>query len=52
MTVYLTDIDHDETFNEVYAARVGGPRPARAVVEVSALPGEARVAIQAIARRH
>jgi 2-iminobutanoate/2-iminopropanoate deaminase len=52
VTVYLTDLADHETFNAVYAARVGEPRPARAVVEVSALPGGARVQIQAVARRH
>jgi 2-iminobutanoate/2-iminopropanoate deaminase len=52
VTVYLTDIEHYEAFNEVYAARVPEPYPARAVVQVDALPGDARVEIQATARRH
>jgi 2-iminobutanoate/2-iminopropanoate deaminase len=52
VTVYLTDIDNYEAFNEVYAARVPEPYPARAVVQVDALPGDARVEIQATARRH
>lgn len=52
VTVYLTDIDDYDAFNEVYAARVPEPRPARAVVAVDALPGESRVEIQATARRH
>ncbi|MHC4427252.1 MAG: RidA family protein [Planctomycetota bacterium] len=51
VTVYLTDIDNYEAFNEVYAARVPEPYPARAVVQVAALPGDARVEIQATARR-
>ena len=52
VTVYLTNIDNYEVFNEVYAARVPEPYPARAVVQVDALPGDARVEIQATARRH
>jgi 2-iminobutanoate/2-iminopropanoate deaminase len=51
VTVYLTDMDDYGAFNRVYAGRVGEPYPARAVVEVAALPGEARVEIQAVARR-
>jgi 2-iminobutanoate/2-iminopropanoate deaminase len=52
VTVYLTDIDDYEAFNEVYAARIPDPYPARAVVQVDALPGDARIEIQATARRH
>lgn len=51
VTVYLTDIGDYAAFNEVYAARVPRPHPARAVVEVAALPGDARVEIVAVARR-
>lgn len=52
VTVYLTDMANYARFNEIYAARVPQPYPARAVVAVEALPGEAQVEIQAIARRH
>jgi 2-iminobutanoate/2-iminopropanoate deaminase len=52
VTVYLTDIDNYAAFNRIYAGRVPEPYPARAVVEVVALPGGARVEIQSIARRH
>jgi 2-iminobutanoate/2-iminopropanoate deaminase len=52
VTVYLTDIDDYEAFNEVYAARIPEPYPARAAIGVAALPGGARVEIQAIARRY
>ena len=51
VTVYLTNIDDYEAFNEVYAARIPEPRPARAVVAVDALPADSRVEIQATARR-
>lgn len=52
VTVYLTNIDNYEEFDEVYAARVSEPYPARTVVQVDALSGDARVEIQATARRH
>ena len=51
VTVYLTDLEDYATFDEIYAARVPEPYPARAVAEVTALPGQARVEIHAIARR-
>lgn len=51
VTVYLTDMQNYARFNEIYASRVPAPHPARAVVAVAALPGNARVEIQAIARR-
>jgi 2-iminobutanoate/2-iminopropanoate deaminase len=51
VTAYLTSMDDYAAFNEIYARRFPAPYPARAVVGVSALPGGARVEIQAIARR-
>lgn len=51
VTVYLTDLDLYGELNAVYAERFHAPYPARACVEVSGLPGGARVEIQAIARR-
>jgi 2-iminobutanoate/2-iminopropanoate deaminase len=51
VVVYLTDMDNYEAFNKVYAAHMPEPYPARAVVEVQALPHEARVEIQATARK-
>jgi len=51
VNVYLTDLDRYGEFNDLYAAGFGPPYPARALVEVSRLPGGARVEIQAIARR-
>ena len=50
-TVYLTDMDNYAAFNEIYAARLGDPFPARVCIEVSRLPGDARVEVQVIARR-
>ncbi len=51
VTVYVTDISNYHDFNEVYASRFDEPYPARAVVGVDDLPGQARVQIQALARR-
>jgi 2-iminobutanoate/2-iminopropanoate deaminase len=51
VTVYVTDIDFYTALNNVYASRFVDPYPARVVVAVSALPGGARVQVQAIARR-
>lgn len=50
-TVYLTDIDRYAAFNEVYAARLSPPYPARACVAVAALPGGARVEVSVTAAR-
>ncbi|HEV8602949.1 MAG TPA: Rid family detoxifying hydrolase [Gaiellaceae bacterium] len=48
-TVFLTDLDDFQGMNEVYARRVGESPPARATVEVGALPSGALVEIEAIA---
>jgi len=48
-TVFLTDLDDFPGMNEVYARRVGESPPARATVEVGALPSGALVEIEAIA---
>lgn len=48
-TVYLTDLADFTAMNEAYARRFGEHRPARATVQVAALPKGARVEIDAIA---
>lgn len=48
-TVYLTDLGDFQAMNEVYARAFGDNRPARATVQVAALPKGARVEIDAIA---
>ncbi len=48
-TVYLTDLGDFAGLNEVYAKHVGEQPPARATIEVSALPSGAKVEIEAIA---
>jgi 2-iminobutanoate/2-iminopropanoate deaminase len=52
ITVYLTDIDAFAAVNEVYEDFFPVEPPARAVVEVSALPKGALVAVEAIAAAH
>ena len=48
-TVYLTDLGDFAGMNEVYARHVGDTPPARATIEISALPSGAKVEIEAIA---
>ncbi len=47
--VFLTDIQDFAAFNKIYADALGDHRPARAVVEVSALPKGAVVELKAVA---
>jgi 2-iminobutanoate/2-iminopropanoate deaminase len=48
-TVYLADLGDFAAMNEVYAQHVGDRPPARATIEVAALPSGAKVEIEAIA---
>ena len=48
-TVYLTDLGDFQKVNETYGKRFSGVFPARATVQVAALPKGARVEIDAIA---
>jgi len=48
-TIYLTDMAHFSTVNEIYAEMVGGEPPARATVQVVGLPKGALVEIEAVA---
>jgi 2-iminobutanoate/2-iminopropanoate deaminase len=48
-TVYLHDLSHFPTVNEVYGKWLGDARPARSTVQVTALPRGAMVEIDAIA---
>jgi 2-iminobutanoate/2-iminopropanoate deaminase len=50
-TVYLTDMERYAELNEIYAARLSAPYPARACVAVAALPAGARVEVQVVAHR-
>jgi 2-iminobutanoate/2-iminopropanoate deaminase len=48
-TVFLVDLGDFQGMNEVYARYVGEQPPARATVEVAALPSGVRVEIEAVA---
>jgi 2-iminobutanoate/2-iminopropanoate deaminase len=50
-TIYLTDLGHFQAVNATYAKRFGETPPARATVQVAALPKGARVEIDAIAKK-
>jgi 2-iminobutanoate/2-iminopropanoate deaminase len=50
-TVYVVDLGDFATVNEVYGRYFPAPHPARATVQVAALPAGARVEIEAIASR-
>ena len=49
VTVYMTDLREFARFNKVYERMLGGAKPARSTVQVSALPLGARLEIDAIA---
>jgi 2-iminobutanoate/2-iminopropanoate deaminase len=49
-TVFLADMGEFSAMNEVYARWFGEHRPARSAVEVSRLPKDVKVEIEAIAR--
>jgi 2-iminobutanoate/2-iminopropanoate deaminase len=48
-TIYLTDLEDFGIVNEIYAEYVGSPPPARACVQVAALPKKSRIEIECIA---
>lgn len=50
-TIYLVDLTEGPLVNEAYARVFSAPYPARATVQVSALPAGARVEIEAVAVR-
>lgn len=47
-TVYLADMNDFAAMNQVYAGFFGSPAPARAAVQVSRLPRDVRVEIEAV----
>jgi 2-iminobutanoate/2-iminopropanoate deaminase len=51
-TVYLTDLGEFSRMNEVYEKFFEKTKPARACVQVAALPKGAKVEIDAIAAEH
>lgn len=50
-TIFLTDMGDFETVNRIYGAHLSEPYPARSTVEAAGLPRDARVEIEAVARR-
>lgn len=50
-TIYLTDLGDFQAVNNAYGKRFTSSPPARATVQVSALPKGARVEIDAIAKK-
>ncbi len=50
-TIFLTDLANFTTVNAVYSTHFAKPAPARSTVQVAALPRNALVEIEAIARR-
>jgi 2-iminobutanoate/2-iminopropanoate deaminase len=50
-TVYVTGLSHSRVVNDVYGRYFSEPYPARATVEVAALPHGAHVEIEAVAIR-
>ncbi len=50
-TIYLVDLGSFQEVNRIYGGFFGSPAPARATVQVSALPKGARVEIDAVAYR-
>ncbi len=50
-TVYLTDLNDFEIFNEVYGKYFEEKIPARSLVQVAGLPKDAKIEIEAIAMR-
>ncbi|MFC4552099.1 MULTISPECIES: Rid family detoxifying hydrolase [Halorussus] len=49
VSVYITDLDDYDRVNDAYGARFDDDPPARVCVEVSRLPGDVRVEMDAVA---
>lgn len=50
-SIFLVELDDFQPMNEVYASHLSEPYPARATVEIAALPSGARVEIAMVAAR-
>jgi len=50
-TVYLNDLSHYASLNEIYQSYFSEPLPARSAIEVATLPRNVRVEIEAVASR-
>jgi 2-iminobutanoate/2-iminopropanoate deaminase len=49
--IFMVDLGHFAQVNAIYGGHVVAPAPARSTVQVAALPREALIEIEAIARR-
>ena len=50
-SIFLVDLDDFPAMNEVYARHLSEPYPARATVQIAALPSGARIEVAVIAQR-
>jgi 2-iminobutanoate/2-iminopropanoate deaminase len=50
-SIFLVDLQDFQAMNEVYASHLSEPYPARATVQIAALPSGARIEIAVTARR-
>ena len=50
-SIYLIDLQDFQAMNEVYSRHLSDPYPARATVQIAALPSGARIEIAVVARR-
>jgi 2-iminobutanoate/2-iminopropanoate deaminase len=50
-SIFLVDLQDFQAMNEVYARHLTEPYPARATVQIAALPSGARIEIAVVARR-
>jgi 2-iminobutanoate/2-iminopropanoate deaminase len=51
VTIFLVDLGHFTIVNAIYSRHVVDPPPARSTVQVAALPRNALIEIEAVARR-
>jgi len=51
VSIFLVDLGDFQAMNEVYARHLSDPYPARATVQIAALPSGARVEIAVVAHR-
>jgi 2-iminobutanoate/2-iminopropanoate deaminase len=52
VSIFLVDLGDFQAMNEVYARHLSEPYPARATVQIAALPSGARVEIAVVAHRY
>ena len=50
-SIFLVDLQDFQAMNEVYARHLTEPYPARATVQIAALPSGARIEVAVVARR-